>query len=71
MAQSITQAAPSVVTASDGVALAVHAYSEIDKRRPTILAIHGSLPSWALRGQMAPRTANVRRTPWAKPTARA
>ncbi|HEY2501717.1 MAG TPA: alpha/beta fold hydrolase [Mycobacterium sp.] len=29
------------VTASDGVTLAVHAYSEIDKGRPTILAIHG------------------------------
>jgi pimeloyl-ACP methyl ester carboxylesterase len=41
MTQSITQAAPFVVTASDGVALAIHAYSEIDTRRPTILAIHG------------------------------
>jgi NAD(P)-dependent dehydrogenase (short-subunit alcohol dehydrogenase family)/pimeloyl-ACP methyl ester carboxylesterase len=29
------------VTASDGVCLAVHAYTEIDKRRPSILAIHG------------------------------
>lgn len=29
------------VTASDGVDLAVHSYSEIDKRRPTILALHG------------------------------
>jgi pimeloyl-ACP methyl ester carboxylesterase len=29
------------VIASDGVALAVHAYTEIDGRRPTILAIHG------------------------------
>jgi pimeloyl-ACP methyl ester carboxylesterase len=29
------------VTASDGVALAVHRYTEIDPRRPTILAIHG------------------------------
>ncbi|KZS75047.1 short-chain dehydrogenase [Mycobacterium kansasii] len=29
------------VTASDGVALAVHAYTEIDPRCPTILAIHG------------------------------
>jgi pimeloyl-ACP methyl ester carboxylesterase len=29
------------VTASDGVSLAVHAYTEIDKGRPTILAIHG------------------------------
>jgi pimeloyl-ACP methyl ester carboxylesterase len=29
------------VTASDGVSLAVHAYGEIDKGRPTILAIHG------------------------------
>jgi pimeloyl-ACP methyl ester carboxylesterase len=41
MTQSTTQAAPMVVTASDSVPLAVHAYSEIDKRRPTILAIHG------------------------------
>src|SRR5579875_1603483 len=31
----------SSVTASDGVCLAVHAYTEIDARRPTILAIHG------------------------------
>ena len=30
-----------MVTASDGVNLAVHAYTEIDKRRPSILAIHG------------------------------
>ncbi|MCV7380836.1 alpha/beta fold hydrolase [Mycobacterium alsense] len=29
------------VTASDGVKLAVHAYTEIDRRRPTVLAIHG------------------------------
>lgn len=29
------------VTASDGVDLAVHSYREIDKRRPTILAVHG------------------------------
>jgi pimeloyl-ACP methyl ester carboxylesterase len=36
-----TAAAPITVTASDGVPLAVHAYSEIDKRRPSILAIHG------------------------------
>jgi pimeloyl-ACP methyl ester carboxylesterase len=40
MTLSTTQSG-SVVTASDGVVLAVHAYSEIDKRRPTILAIHG------------------------------
>jgi pimeloyl-ACP methyl ester carboxylesterase len=38
---TITQAAPISVTASDGVPLAVHAYTEIDKRRPSILAIHG------------------------------
>jgi short-subunit dehydrogenase/pimeloyl-ACP methyl ester carboxylesterase len=31
----------STVTASDGVALAVHAYTEIDPQRPTVLAIHG------------------------------
>jgi NAD(P)-dependent dehydrogenase (short-subunit alcohol dehydrogenase family)/pimeloyl-ACP methyl ester carboxylesterase len=29
------------VTASDGVTLAVHAYTEIDQQRPTVLAIHG------------------------------
>lgn len=29
------------VTASDGVTLAVHAYTEIDRQRPTVLAIHG------------------------------
>ncbi|MGV0698575.1 alpha/beta fold hydrolase [Mycolicibacter sinensis] len=29
------------VTATDGVALAVHAYTDVDPRRPTILAIHG------------------------------
>lgn len=36
-----TQAAATAVTAPDGVNLAVHAYTEIDKRRPSILAIHG------------------------------
>jgi NAD(P)-dependent dehydrogenase (short-subunit alcohol dehydrogenase family)/pimeloyl-ACP methyl ester carboxylesterase len=30
-----------IVTASDGVSLAVHSYGEIDPQRPTILAIHG------------------------------
>lgn len=34
-------AATSSVTASDGVTLAVHRYTEIDPARPTILAIHG------------------------------
>jgi pimeloyl-ACP methyl ester carboxylesterase len=29
------------ITASDGVSLAVHAYTDIDARRPTVLAIHG------------------------------
>jgi len=29
------------ITASDGVTLAVHRYTEIDPQRPTILAIHG------------------------------
>ncbi len=29
------------VTAPDGVTLAVHAYTEIDPQRPTVLAIHG------------------------------
>ena len=41
MTQSTTQSSPVAVTASDGVRLAVHAYTEIDPRRPTILAIHG------------------------------
>jgi pimeloyl-ACP methyl ester carboxylesterase len=31
----------STVPASDGVSLAVHAHTEIDPRRPTVLAIHG------------------------------
>jgi len=31
----------STVTASDGIVLAVHAYTEIDPQRPTVLAIHG------------------------------
>ena len=31
----------STVTASDGIALAVHAYTEIDPQRPTVLAVHG------------------------------
>ena len=31
----------SIVTATDGVTLAVHRYTEIDPARPTILAIHG------------------------------
>ncbi len=31
----------SFITASDGVTLAVHRYTEIDPQRPTILAIHG------------------------------
>jgi pimeloyl-ACP methyl ester carboxylesterase len=29
------------VTASDGVTLAVPAYTEIDPQRPTVLAVHG------------------------------
>src|SRR6516165_3535685 len=33
--------ATSSITASDGVTLAVHRYTEIDAARPTILAIHG------------------------------
>lgn len=41
MTQSTTQVAVTKVTASDGVVLAVHAYTEIDPRRPTLLAIHG------------------------------
>lgn len=35
------QVVSTVVPASDGVNLAVHAYTEIDPRRPTILAVHG------------------------------
>ncbi|HET9877201.1 MAG TPA: SDR family NAD(P)-dependent oxidoreductase [Mycobacterium sp.] len=31
----------STVTTGDGVTLAVHGYTEIDRRRPTILAVHG------------------------------
>ncbi|WP_292990857.1 SDR family oxidoreductase [Mycobacterium sp.] len=31
----------STVTASDGIALAVYAYTDIDPHRPTVLAIHG------------------------------
>lgn len=31
----------SSITASDGVTLAVHRYTDIDPARPTILAIHG------------------------------
>lgn len=34
-------AAPTTVTASDGVTLAVHHYTAIDPQRPTVLAIHG------------------------------
>jgi pimeloyl-ACP methyl ester carboxylesterase len=41
MTQTTTQAASTTVTAPDGVQLVVHAYTEIDKRRPSILAIHG------------------------------
>jgi pimeloyl-ACP methyl ester carboxylesterase len=36
-----TEAASTTVTASDGVRLAVHAYTDVDPGRPTILAIHG------------------------------
>ena len=41
MTQSTTQVAPTTATASDGVLVALHAYTQIDTRRPTILAIHG------------------------------
>jgi short-subunit dehydrogenase/pimeloyl-ACP methyl ester carboxylesterase len=30
-----------IITATDGIALAVHPYNEIDPTRPTILAVHG------------------------------
>jgi NAD(P)-dependent dehydrogenase (short-subunit alcohol dehydrogenase family)/pimeloyl-ACP methyl ester carboxylesterase len=40
-AASSTVPTSSTVTASDGVTLAVHAYTEIDPQRPTVLAIHG------------------------------
>ncbi|OBH61520.1 alpha/beta fold hydrolase [Mycobacterium sp. E2479] len=36
-----TELVSTTVTASDGVRLAVHAYTDIDPGRPTILAIHG------------------------------
>lgn len=36
-----TEVASTAVAASDGVRLAVHAYTDIDPGRPTILAIHG------------------------------
>jgi NAD(P)-dependent dehydrogenase (short-subunit alcohol dehydrogenase family)/pimeloyl-ACP methyl ester carboxylesterase len=41
MTQTTTQPPSATVTASDSLSLAVHAYTEIDRRRPTILAIHG------------------------------
>jgi pimeloyl-ACP methyl ester carboxylesterase len=41
MTQNTAAAAATTVIATDGVPLAVHAYTEIDKRRPSILAIHG------------------------------
>src|ERR1700752_5070127 len=34
-------AAPNTVIASNGAPIAGHAYTQIDKRRPSILAIHG------------------------------
>jgi len=40
-AGSLHAATRSTVTASDGVTLAVHAYTEVDPQRPTVLAIHG------------------------------
>ena len=40
-AASSTVPTRSTVTASDGVTLAVHTYTEIDPQRPTVLAIHG------------------------------
>ena len=40
-AASSTVPTRNTVTASDGVTLAVHAYTEIDPQRPTVLAIHG------------------------------
>ena len=36
-----TELVSTTVTASDGVRLAVHAYTDVDPGRPTILAIHG------------------------------
>jgi NAD(P)-dependent dehydrogenase (short-subunit alcohol dehydrogenase family)/pimeloyl-ACP methyl ester carboxylesterase len=36
-----TTPASRTVTTSDGVTLAVYAYTEIDRQRPTVLAIHG------------------------------
>jgi short-subunit dehydrogenase/pimeloyl-ACP methyl ester carboxylesterase len=40
-ASTSAKPARTTVTASDGVTLAVHAYTEIDRQRPTVLAIHG------------------------------
>ncbi|OMC11402.1 alpha/beta hydrolase [Mycolicibacter heraklionensis] len=37
----MTTPATTTVTSADGVTLAVHAYTELDPQRPTILAIHG------------------------------
>src|SRR5450755_2923176 len=37
----MTTISAAAVTASDGVTLAVHPYTEIDPQRPTILAVHG------------------------------
>jgi pimeloyl-ACP methyl ester carboxylesterase len=41
MTQNTSAAGTTTVIATDGIPLAVHAYTEIDKRRPSILAIHG------------------------------
>ncbi|OBJ67699.1 SDR family oxidoreductase [Mycobacterium sp. 1274756.6] len=37
----MTDPTPITVTASDGIALAVHRYTDVDPGRPTILAVHG------------------------------
>ena len=46
------------VTAFDGVPLAVHPYSEIDSRRPTILAIHGYPDNHRVWGGVAAQLAD-------------
>src|ERR1700731_2122891 len=46
-------ATTSSITASDGVTLAVHRYTEIDAARPTVLAIHGWPDNHRLWGGVA------------------
>ena len=52
------------VTASDGVTLAVHAYTEIDPQRPTVLAIHGYPDNHHLWDGVAGATSTAVTTSW-------